>query len=272
MPGVIPDGIRYLKDVCKSHMWIDTHAHLYDLSSDQLNSLISEAAGSSVGLIVSTAINLLSGKKVLDHCSRSSLIYGAIGISPFDIEMQDDEWEVVLKSLLDNKKIIAVGEIGLDSTNPKYPPLEKQIPFFEKQLNIAINSQLPVIIHSRGAEHLTADICKQTGVHGAVFHCFTGDYTAAKKIVDLGYYISFSGIITFKNADIRTLLPKLPLDRILIETDSPYLAPVPLRGKTNTPLFIRFIGEEIARLVGIKDVDLQILLEKNFNNCFKIDK
>jgi TatD DNase family protein len=252
-------------------MWIDTHAHLFDLNSDQLSYLVSETAGSSVGLIVSTAVNLISGKKVLDHCSSFPLIYGAIGISPFDIEVLDPDWELVLKSLLDNKKIIALGEIGLDSTNPKYPQLEKQIPFFEKQLDIAIGSKLPVIIHSRGIEERTADICKQTGVQNAVFHCFTGDYTAAKKIVDLGYYISFSGIITFKKAGIRTLLPRLPLDRILIETDSPYLAPVPLRGKTNSPLFIRFIGEEIARLLSINDVDLQILLRKNFNNCFKID-
>jgi TatD DNase family protein len=253
-------------------MWIDTHAHLYELTSDQLDSLINEAAGSSVGLIVSTAINITSGKKILDHCSRSSLIYGAIGISPFDIETLEDNWEVVLKSLLTEKKIIAVGEIGLDSTNPRYPLLEKQIPFFEKQLQIAIDQKLPAIIHSRGTEVLSADICRQTGVNSAVFHCFTGDYIAAKKIVDLGYYISFSGIITFKNAAIRTLLPKLPRDRILIETDSPYLAPVPLRGKTNTPLFIRFVGEEIARLLGMGEVDLQLLLEKNFFDCFKIDK
>ena len=252
-------------------MWIDTHAHLYELTSDQLDSLINEAAGSSVGLIVSTAINITSGKKILDHCSRSSLIYGAIGISPFDIETLEDNWEVVLKSLLKENKIIAVGEIGLDSTNPRYPLLEKQIPFFEKQLQIAIDQKLPAIIHSRGTEQLSADICRQTGVNSAVFHCFTGDYTAAKKIVDLGYYISFSGIITFKNAAIRTLLPQLPRDRILIETDSPYLAPVPLRGKTNSPLFIRFVGEEIARLLGMDETDLQLLIEKNFFDCFKID-
>jgi TatD DNase family protein len=252
-------------------MWIDTHAHLYDLTSDQLDYLINETAGSSVGLIVSTATNLVSGKKVLDHCSSSPLIYGAIGISPFDFETLDNDWESVLRSMLNNKKIIAVGEIGLDSTNPKYPHLEKQIPFFEKQLNIAFSAKLPAVIHSRGIEEFTADICKQMGVRSAVFHCFTGDYTAAKKIIDLGYYISFSGIITFKNADIRTLLPRLPLDRILIETDSPYLAPVPLRGKTNTPLYIRFVGEEIARLLSVDEVDLQILLRKNFNNCFKID-
>jgi len=253
-------------------MWIDTHAHLYNLSTEELQKLTNEATDLKPGFIVSTATDIATGKIVLQHCMMSSLFYGAIGISPFDIESIAPDWESELSLLFVNKKIIAVGEIGLDLTNPLYPPLEKQRPFFETQLDIARNKDIPAIIHSRGIEKETARICRQSGISRAVFHCFTGDYDAAKTILDAGYYISLSGIITFKNAQIRTLVPRLPIDRILIETDTPYLSPIPFRGKTNTPLYIKYIGEEIAKLLGKNPEDLQIILERNFFNCFNIDK
>jgi TatD DNase family protein len=115
-------------------MWIDTHAHLFDLTSEQLHNTINEAVQSSVSLIISTAINIETGKKVLEHCEQFSVLSGAIGISPFDIENLDNDWDSKLRSLLKKPKIIAVGEIGLDSSDPKYPPFEKQLPFFVKQL------------------------------------------------------------------------------------------------------------------------------------------
>lgn len=253
-------------------MWIDTHAHLYDLSDKDLSKLTDESEENSVRFIVSTATSIANGSKVLKHCAFSPLFYGAIGISPFDTESLEDGWETELSSLISNDKIIAVGEIGLDSTNPLYPPLEKQIPFFEKQLHISSKSNKPAIIHSRGIEKETADICKSAGTKHAVFHCFTGDYDSAKMILDAGYYISFSGIITFRNAQIRSLVPMLPIDRILIETDTPYLSPVPFRGRINTPLYIRYIGEEIARILKADQEYLQSVLEKNFFNCFNIVK
>jgi len=251
-------------------MWIDTHAHLYDYSDDDLKNLIDSMQGASVGLIVSTATDLVTAEKVIYHCSMSPLFYGAIGITPFDIEGLNPDWKNTLRRLLDNKNIIALGEIGLDSTNPRYPELKKQLPVFESQLQIANDKNIPVIIHSRGIEQRTAEICIKNNITKAVFHCFTGNYDAAKVILDAGYYISFSGIITFKNAEIRTLLPRIPLDRIMIETDTPYLAPVPFRGKNNTPLYLRHVGEAVAGIVQITSDNLQIALERNFKKCFNI--
>ncbi len=253
-------------------MWIDTHAHLFDLTSEQLDNTINEAVQSSIGLIISTAVDIETCKKVLQHCRQFPVLSGAIGISPFDIENLDSNWNIKLRSMLNEPKIIAVGEIGLDSSNPKYPPIEKQLPFFIEQLTIAKEAKVPAIIHSRGAEQFAADICKKEEIDYAVFHCFTGDYSAARKILDLGYYLSFSGIITFKNSDLSSLIPKIPVDRILIETDSPYLAPVPFRGKQNKPSFLPVIGAQLAQILSINVNDLQIILRKNFNTCFKIDK
>lgn len=254
-------------------MWIDTHAHLFDLTSEQLDKTINEAVQSSVSLIISTAVDIETGKKVLEHCARFPVLSGAIGISPFDIENQDNNWNIKLRSMLKEPKIIAVGEIGLDSSNPKYPSVEKQLPFFIEQLSIAKEFEVPAIIHSRGAEQSAADICRKEEIKHAVFHCFTGDYSAAKKILDLGYYLSFSGIITFKNSDLPSLIPKIPIDRILIETDSPYLAPVPFRGKQNKPSFLPVIGAQLAQILSINVSDLQLILRKNFNTCFRmIDK
>ncbi len=253
-------------------MWIDTHAHLHDLTSNQLIKVINEATDSSVGLIISTATNIETSRKVIEHVSLSPVLFGAIGISPFDIENQNENWSFQLKSILNNKRIIAIGEIGIDSSNPRYPSLEKQLPFFETQLTIAKESNIPAIIHSRGAEDLTFSICKNIGMQNVIFHCFTGNYQIAKRIIDNEYFLSFSGIITFKNAAIRSMIPELPLEQLLIETDSPYLAPVPFRGKPNKPSYVSLIGEEIAHLRNIDPKDLQMILEKNFHRCFKIDK
>lgn len=253
-------------------MWIDTHAHLFDLTSDQLVTAISEATDASVGLIISTATNIETSRKVIEHLSLSPVLFGAIGISPFDIENQNDNWYFQLTSLLNIKKIIAIGEIGIDSSNPRYPSLDKQLPYFETQLTIAKNFNIPAIIHSRGAEDLAFSICKNIGMQNVIFHCFTGDYQTAKLIVDNGYFLSFSGIITFKNAAIRSIIPELPLENLFIETDSPYLAPVPFRGKQNKPSYTSLIGEEIAHLCNIDPTDLQIILTENFHRCFKIDK
>lgn len=249
-------------------MWIDTHAHLYDFSVDEIQALISSAESASLGAVVSTATDLATSQKVINHCVNHPTIFGAVGISPFDCADLPEDWVGCLEKYLCEHNIIGLGEIGLDTTNPRYPSFDKQLPVFEQQLDIAKNAQIPVIVHSRGFEKNTADICNKNGCSKAIFHCFTGDYDAAATVLDNGYYISFSGILTFRNAAIRELIPKLPLERLMLETDTPYLAPVPFRGKTNTPLYMHYIGQEAALLVKKSPELLQLQLKTNFNTLF----
>lgn len=249
-------------------MWIDSHAHLFDLTEHDIQSQVTEASNAGVGLIVSTATDLSNSRQVIHHCENHSHISGAAGISPFDVTSLPEHWCDDLRAMLDHPKIIAIGETGIDTTNPRYPTLDLQLPVFEQQLALARDSSLPIIIHSRGAEKLAADRCRASGIERAMFHCFTGDIDALQSIVDNGYYISLSGIVTFPRSDLRTLINRIPLDRLLIETDSPYLAPVPHRGKKNRPALVRFTGEEIARLIGKSPEVLQQQIENNFVQLF----
>jgi TatD DNase family protein len=249
-------------------MWIDTHAHLYDYEPNSLNRIVEEACDASVEIILSTATDIVTAIKVTEQCQSSDHIYGAVGISPFDVTSQNSDWLSSLKCLLRKPRIIAIGEIGLDSTNPRYPPLNKQIPFFEAQLDLATKLNLPAVVHSRGSEKNVVEICRSIGIERVLFHCFTGSFDDMQAIIDAGYYLSFSGIITFKNAKIRELIPSVPIERVLIETDSPYLAPVPYRGKKNRPALLKYTAAELSELLNLESEKLQIQLEKNFNSLF----
>lgn len=249
-------------------MWIDTHAHLFEYTKDSIEKLLNEAAASSVEIILSTATDLQNSIIVSEQCKYSERIYGAAGISPFDVINQPDDYLDQLRNLLKRPRMIATGEIGLDCTNPVYPPLEKQIPYFESQLILARELDLPAIIHSRGCEKQAIQTCRNLGINKVVLHCFTGSYLDMKAAVDAGYYISFSGILTFKNASIREIAPHIPIDQLLIETDSPYLSPIPLRGLKNHPAYLKYTGEELARLLSITTEMLQEQLKKNFYSFF----
>ena len=249
-------------------MWIDTHAHLFDYEPDSLKKVVQEASVASVEVILSTATDIPTAIKVTEQCQCSDHIYGAVGISPFDVTSQSPDWLSSLSSLLRKPRIIALGEIGLDSTNPRYPPLNMQLPFFEAQLELAARLDLPAIVHSRGSEKKVVEICRSIGIRRVLFHCFTGSFDDMQAIVDAGYYLSFSGIITFKNAEIRAVVPSVPIERVLIETDSPYLSPVPYRGKKNRPAFLKYTAGELARLLDWESDRLQLQLEKNFTSLF----
>jgi len=249
-------------------MWIDTHAHLFDYEPDSLKRVVQEASDASVEIILSTATDIPTSITVTEQCESSDHLYGAVGISPFDVTSQNSDWLSSLSSLLRKPRIIALGEIGLDSTNPRYPSLNEQLPFFEAQLDLAIRFDLPAIVHSRGSEKKVVEICRSIGIKRVLFHCFTGTFDDMQAIIDAGYYLSFSGIITFKNAEIRAIVPSVPIERVLIETDSPYLSPVPYRGKKNCPAFLKYTAVELARLLDWESDRLQLQLEKNFNSLF----
>jgi TatD DNase family protein len=247
--------------------WIDIHAHLDRHSLSEVQAAIDEAALAGVTTILSTATDLTSAKTVVDQCGNFPAIYGAIGISPFDIEGLPPDWEATLRTFFNHPRIVAVGEIGIDDSNPRYPPLDKQLPYFERQLALAAELDLPAVIHSRGAEKKAADICRNIGITKALFHCFTGDTSALTYIIESGYHVSFSGIITFSK-QVCALVNETPLDRLFVETDTPYLAPVPHRGTTNRPAWVSLVGETVAKCKGITPEALQGAIRRNFECLF----
>jgi TatD DNase family protein len=249
-------------------MWIDIHAHLYEYSNQDLEAVLSDAYNADVGYIVSTAVSVETSAIVAQQCSTFDEIFGAAGISPFDVTSLSTTWLDDLTSLLNHKKIIAVGEIGIDNSNPRYPSLDIQLPVFEKQLDLAIERDLPVIIHSRGIEQTALEICKKHSIKSALFHCYTGDVATLKNIITAGYMVSFSGIVTFNKSNLPELVKATPLNQLFIETDSPYLTPVPHRGKKNTPAMVKIVGEKIAEIHSISSRALQEELRENFKNFF----
>jgi len=246
----------------------DVHAHLFDCASDVLAELVSEAESAGVGMIVNTAVSVDTSITVLEQCKRfPQNLKAGVGVSSFDTVEANSDWAEKLKGLLAEPSyrpmIAAVGEIGLDCTNPRYPPLDVQMPFFVKQLEIAVGADLPAVIHSRGIEKRSAEICRRHGVKKAVFHCFTGGMDAMEYIIECGYYISISGIITFKNSPLRDIIQYMPVDRLLIETDAPYLSPAPHRGKPNKPSYLAHTAKEIARILGVDEAVLAERLREN---------
>jgi TatD DNase family protein len=248
-------------------MWIDSHAHLDRLHGKELSGTLAEAAAAGVSTLLSTATDLASAASVVLQCTTFPALYGATGISPFETLALPVDWDDRLRSCGKKEKIVAVGEIGLDRSNPRYPDVKYQMPVFERQLELAGELRLPVVVHSRGAERQVAEICRAFGTSGVLFHCFTGSRDALKFVLECGYDVSFSGIITYNDA-VRELVKEVPCDRLFIETDSPYLAPVPHRGKTNRPAWVALVGEAAAESKEIRVEDLQLETGRNFGRLF----
>jgi TatD DNase family protein len=184
------------------------------------------------------------------------------------VETLEPDWEQELTRRLQDGHVLGVGEIGLDDSNPRYPSLERQRPLFRRQLEIAHSLDLPVIMHSRGAEEEVIDTCRELGISRAVFHCFTGTIDTLRRLLDAGYHVSWSGIITFKKSGLDEAVRFAPLDRLFIETDTPYLAPVPHRGKPNEPGLVSLVGEHVARLKDVPPQRVAEAIRKSFRAVF----
>jgi TatD DNase family protein len=249
-------------------VWTDSHAHLYGCDTAGLDALLSGAQASGVHRVLNAATSLPSSATVVSQCAGHAELLGAVGISPFDVKNNPGSWEVQLAELAAKPRIVAIGETGIDATNPSYPDLGLQIRFFEKHQGLALAHDLPLIVHSRGCERKALDICLASGIRRAVFHCYTGDAATMKAIAEAGYYVSFSGIVTFANSPLVSLAAAAPLDSMLIETDSPYLAPVPHRGKQNQPAWVALIGEKIAEIRKMSGEDFAEAVERNFDRLF----
>ncbi len=237
---------------------IDTHCHLDLLKKEDLEDTLKDT---SLEYLITVGYDRKTIKNALKLAQENERVFCAIGFHPHEADSVSDDDLLWLKDLAkENHKVKAIGEIGLDFYKD-YSDRKKQEDLFRKQINIARELGLPIVVHSRDAEERTIEILREERAYevGGVIHCFTGSYEFMKKCVDLGFYISYSGIITYKNAEtLREVVKKTPTARILIETDSPFLAPQPVRGKPNKPSYIWYTAEVMAQLVpnsSVEDID-----------------
>ena len=250
---------------------IDSHCHLdHEPLLSDLDNVIqrSKDIGIKKILTISTSIESFSRvKKIID---KDDMIYGTIGIHPHESDKNEINAEFIINNLRENKKIIGIGETGLDFFYDN-SDREKQIKSFKIHIEAALKSNIPLIIHSRNAEEKTFEILNEHKDDNLkiLMHCFTGSKKFAEKLLDINAYFSASGIITFKNSlELQETFSFIPLKKLLIETDSPFLAPEPKRGKKNEPSFVKYTAEKLAIIKKISNNDLIKITSENFNNLF----
>jgi len=256
-------------------MFIDSHAHIdgHEFDADR-EEVIQRAHAAGVSLILNVGTgDPHSGafERAVELGKAHDSVYTAIGTHPHDARLYDDEAEEKIKTLINNDRVIAWGEIGLDFHYDN-SPRDVQVEVFKRQLRAARECNLPVVIHTREAEAETIEIL-QSEYEGArrrgVFHCFSGSMELAQKAIEIGFMISFSGIVTFKKADeLREIAKQVPLDPLLIETDCPYLTPIPYRGKRNEPVYVVEVARCLAGLHGMEVEEMGHITGENFNRFF----
>ena len=252
-------------------MLVDSHCHLDfpDLAS-RLPELLQRMEENAVGLAVCIGVNLEDFPRVLALVEGHPQLWATVGVHPEYTDVREPD-ENELLALANHPKVIAIGETGLDYYWRKDKP-EWQRARFRTHIRAARRCGKPLVVHTRESAEDTLNVLAEEGADavGGVMHCFTENWEVARRALDLGFYISFSGIVTFKNAAIvKDVAQKCPLDRILVETDSPYLAPMPYRGKQNQPAYVRHVAEEIARLREISLEDVTAATTENFFTLFK---
>ena len=253
-------------------MLVDSHCHLdFPELAEDLPQVINRMAEAGVGAALCAGVTLERFPAVLAIARQYPHIFAAVGVHPDTQEGLEADVENLVR-MADDPRVVAIGETGLD-----YYRLEGDLEWQRKRFRIHIDAakacRKPLIIHTRAARDDTLKIIREerAGEVGGVFHCFTEDSETAWKAIDLGFHVSFSGIVTFKNAvELKKIAAELPLDRILVETDAPYLAPVPHRGKLNQPAFVSHVAAEMARLRGIPVEDFAAATTANFCRLFAV--
>jgi len=252
-------------------MYFDTHAHYDDKRfNDDRDELLSSMPDAGVSLILNSGSSLRSSKFGLTLAAKYSFMYASVGVHPHDSKSMTEETIAELEELLSHPKAMAVGETGLDF-HYNFSPPEVQKKRFREQLELARHVKKPVIVHERESLRDTLDIIHDFRDLTGVFHCFSGSWETAKIILDMGWYLSFTGVVTFKNARRAIeVLEKMPSDRIMLETDCPYLAPEPKRGRRNSSLYLRYIAEKVAQVRGISLEEAAALTKENGMKFFGI--
>lgn len=242
-PGIKSEGSFFLTD---------SHSHLemreFDRDRDEV---IRRAGAAGVKRIVTVGTTLAECEKAVAIAAANPSVYAAIGIHPHEVKSIGKDTYDRLRKIAGAKKIVAYGEIGLDFFRNISPP-DIQVARFGEQLELAKELGLPIIIHDRDAHRETVSMLKESGIGRGIIHCFSGDYAMARECLDMGFYISVPGTVTFpKSERLREIVAKVPLDRLLVETDCPYLTPVPNRGKRNEPAYVAHTARKVAEVRNI---------------------
>ena len=236
-------------------MFIDTHCHVFSEYYDNIDEVVNQCKKNNVNRIIVNGCDINSNKEVLELVNKYDVIYGSIGFHPTELDDFKDEYFEFLENNISNPKIVAIGEIGLDYYYDNTDK-DKQKEIFKRQLDIANKYNKPIIVHSRNSIQDTYNILKEYNLFGSI-HCFSGSVEMAREFIKIGYKLGIGGIITYKNAkNIREVVKNIDLSHILLETDSPYLTPIPYRGKSNSPEYIPLIANTIADIknISINDV------------------
>ena len=256
-------------------MLVDSHCHLDRLDLERLgltmDEVIAHAASQGVTQILSVGIDLETAADVIAIAEQYPAVYASVGLHPSEqVEIEPDK--AAYLQLACHEKVIAIGEMGLDYYYND-TGLENQRDRFARQIQVARELNKPIIVHTRDAQEDTIAIMRteQADAVGGVMHCFTESVAMARQALDLGFYISFSGIVTFKNAEnVREVARMVPMDRLLVETDSPYLTPVPLRGKPNQPANVKHVADFLADFRGESVAELVASTTRNFQRLFSL--
>ena len=235
--------------ICK--MFIDTHAHLYyERIHKQLDSVLNRANDAGVNTIVCIGTDLSSSRNSITIAESYPNIYATVGIHPHDAKDAPSDHLSQIRELASHPKVVAIGEMGLDFYR-NFSPTDVQIDMFTKQLKLAKELELPAIVHNRDADEKVIEVIRKVGIHYGVGHCFSSNIEMAEKLFELGFHISFTGNITFENNNTEFVLKNVPLESIMLETDCPFLTPVPNRGKMNEPANIPYIASRVAEIKNV---------------------
>ena len=251
---------------------VDSHCHIdrvdLEVFGGSVESMLSHAKELSVNQFLCVCIDLEHFDQVHSLALQHSNIYASVGVHPTEITSKEPSVEKLLE-LSSSDRVIAIGETGLDYFRVNKDEADWQRDRFRRHIRASNKSKKPLIIHMRDSKEDIIDILQKENAQSGVMHCFAEDWETAKAALDLGFYISFSGILTFNNAnDLREIAKKVPADRLLVETDSPYLTPAPYRGKPNSPAYTYYVAEKLAEVRNTSIDEIAEVTTTNFNNLF----
>jgi TatD DNase family protein len=253
---------------------IDSHCHLDSRQyGGRYAQLLTAAQNAGVSTIVNIGADLPSSESSIQLASENSIVYATVGIHPHDATTLDDDTLARLRELAAHKKVVAIGEIGLDYYRD-LSPRTVQKKAFKRQLALAAELGMPVVIHTREAFMDTLDIVRDyyQSIPGGVFHCFPGNAEDALRVIDLGFVISFGGVITYKNSQMAITATNVPLEYIILETDAPYLTPVPHRGSLNEPAYVKLVYQKLAQLRGMTLPELERAVDRTCRKLYRLDE
>jgi TatD DNase family protein len=251
---------------------IDSHVHLNhpDFGED-LDEVIDRAQKAGVTAMVNIGFDLDSSLETVELTRRHPFLYGAVGVHPHDAKTYSDDVERELERLLDDAKVVAIGEIGLDFYRD-LTPRDTQREVFRRQIALARDKNIPVIIHCRDAfDDVIVTLREQGDSYRGIFHAFTGDEPMAQQVLELGFHIGIGGVVTFKKSNLADVVAELPDDAYVLETDCPYLTPAPFRGKRNEPAYLVHVVDKIAEATGKTADELKQKTDKNFANALGLN-